>query len=508
MRTTMNRLGVLFAISALLLAACGGSTVTPSAAASASVAPTTAASLPPSTAPTEEPSTGPTPVPTVPPGGPVTVKWFCCLGGGDDPSTLKIFAQLVSDFNTTHPNIKLVLDHVAYEGARDTFATELASGNGPDIVGPLGVGGANAFQGQWLDLSPYIARDKIDLSQFDPGAVNLYKSGGEGQLGLPFAIYPSELYYQPDMFDEAGLDYPPATYNTQYKMPDGSMVDWNYDTIRQVAMKLTVDKNGKDATDPAFDPAHIVQYGFEPQRDDLRTMGAAFFSKGKFLSDDGKTVQIPDAWAAAWKWVYNGIWKDHFIETNAVFAGAGFNGGGYTFNSGKVAMQENYLWDVCCVTDAGGNWDLGALPSYNGTVTAPINADTFRITKSSKHPDEAWTAMSYLILGAARTKLLNSISGFPAIKADQTTYFTELEQQKDDKGKPIYPPQVNWQVVIDAIPYADIDPNSESYMPAYNKSLDTLGKYLTRWTSTPNLDMDAEFAKLKAELQTVWNSAQ
>jgi hypothetical protein len=116
--------------------------------------------------------------------------------------------------------------------------------------------------------------------------------------------------------------------------------------------------------------------------------------------------------------------------------------------------------------------------------------------------------LSYLILGAARTKLLNSISGFPAIKADQTTYFTELEQQKDDKGKPIYPPQVNWQVVIDAIPYADIDPNSESYMPAYNKSLDTLGKYLTRWTSTPNLDMDAEFAKLKAELQTVWNSAQ
>jgi ABC-type glycerol-3-phosphate transport system substrate-binding protein len=254
MRTTMNRLGVLFAISTLLLAACGGSTVTPSAGASASAAPTTVVSLPPSTGATEAPSTGPTPVPTVPPGGPVTVKWFCCLGGGDDPSTLKIFAQLVSDFNTSHPNIKLVLDHVAYEGARDTFATELASGNGPDIVGPLGVGGANAFQGQWLDLSPYIARDKIDLTQFDPGAVNLYKSGGEGQLGLPFAIYPSELYYQPDMFDEAKLDYPPATYNTQYKMPDGSMVDWNYDTIRQVAMKLTVDKNGKDATDPAFDP--------------------------------------------------------------------------------------------------------------------------------------------------------------------------------------------------------------------------------------------------------------
>ena len=72
------------------------------------------------------------------------------------------------------------------------------------------------------------------------------ESGGEGQLGLPFAIYPSELYYQPDMFDEAGLDYPPATYGTQYKMPDGTMADWSYDTLRQVAMKLTVDNKGKD----------------------------------------------------------------------------------------------------------------------------------------------------------------------------------------------------------------------------------------------------------------------
>jgi multiple sugar transport system substrate-binding protein len=498
MRTRLKRYGAILAIPALILAACGGSaTPTPSASAAATEAIASTA-----------PSTGPTPVPTVPPGGPITIKWFCCLGGGDDPSTLKVFADVITAFNSTHPNIKLVLDHVAYEGARDAFATELASGNPPDIVGPLGVGGANAFAGQWLDLAPYVTKNNIDVSQFDPGVVNLYKSGGEGQLGLPFAIYPSELYYQPDMFDEAKLNYPPDKYSTQYQMPDGSMVDWSYDTVRQVAMKLTVDNKGKDATDPAFDPKHIVQYGFEPQRDDLRTMGAAFFSTGKFLSDDGKTVQIPDAWKAAWTWVYNGIWTDHFIESNQVFQSQGFNGGGYTFNSGKVAMQENYLWDVCCVTDAGGNWDLAALPSYQGKVTAPINADTFRIVKSTKHPDEAFTALQYLILGDARTKLLNAISGFPAITADQGTYFTQLEQQKDDKGKLIYPPSVNWQVVTDAIQYADIDPNSENVMPNYNKSLDTLAKYLTKWTSTPGLNLNTEFANLQAELQTVWNTKQ
>jgi len=500
MAPRLSRPGVVVAIFALLVSACGGSTTitsppSPSAAAP-SVAPSEAAvaSQPASVAPA-----------TVPPGGPIQIRWFCCLGGGDDQLTT--FNKVISDFNASHPNIKLILDHVAYSGARDAFATRLASGNPPDVVGPLGVGGANAFAGQWLDLAPYIQKNNIDLSGFDPGVVNLYKSGGEGQLGIPFAVYPSELYYQPDMFDAAGLQPPPASYGTQYQMPDNSMVDWSYDTLRQVAMQLTVDKAGKNATDPAFNSKQIVQYGFEPQRDDLRTMGAQFFAAGKFLSDDGKTVQIPDAWAAAWKWVYQGMWTDHFILTGPAYNSQTFNGGGYAFNSGHVAMQENFLWNVCCVTDAGGNWNLAALPSYNGTVSAPINADTFRITKGSKHPDEAFDVLNYLVLGPAHTDLLHSISGFPALKSEQGDYFTQLQQQKNDKGKLIYPPNVNWDVVTQAIPFADIDPNSENTMPNYNKSLDILAKYLTRWTSTAGLNMDTEFNNLKQELQTTWNAA-
>jgi hypothetical protein len=111
------------------------------------------------------------------------------------------------------------------------------------------------------------------------------------------------------------------------------------------------------------------------------------------------------------------------------------------------------------------------------------------------------------VLGPAHTDLLHSISGFPALKSEQGDYFTELQQQKNDKGKLIYPPNVNWDVVTQAIPFADIDPNSENTMPNYNKSLDILAKYLTRWTSTAGLNMDTEFNNLKQELQTTWNAA-
>jgi multiple sugar transport system substrate-binding protein len=494
MHARLSRPGVLIATFAILVSACGSSTspsqsVTASQSGSAPASAAAPASTTPSTAPA-----------TLPP-GPVTLTWFCCLGGGDEESQQKTFQELAKAFEATHPDIKVKIDHTAYEGARDAFAVKVASGNPPDVVGPLGVGGASAFEGQWLDLQPLVDKYQVDLTGYDEQMLNLYKAGGQGLYGIPFAIYPSELYYQLDMFDEAGLEYPPASYGEQYKMPDGTMVDWNFDTIRKIAMLLTIDKAGKNATEAGFDPKKIVQYGFEPQRDDLRTIGAGFFGQGRLVGDDGKTAQIPDEWRAAWKWVYDGIWKDHFIMSDQVYQTPEFMGGYDAFNSGKVAMNTNFLWSVCCITEAGGNWNLGALPSFQGKVTAPLNADTFRVTKNSKHPDHAFEFVRFLVQGEGKTKMLNAISGFPALKADQASFFQQLEQQKDDKGKNIYPAGVNWDVVTQAIQYADVEKNTESPMPNYNKSLDVLVKYLTKFTGTSGLNVDAELDKMKSDLQ-------
>jgi len=393
---------------------------------------------------------------------------------------------------------------VTYDDAVATLSTQLAA-NAPDIVGPVGIGGLGSFKGQWLDLGPYLTESNYDMSVYDDKTVEFFKED-DVQVGVPFDLYPSMLWYKKEFFDEIDLAEPPHEWGAKYTMPDGSEVDWNYDTLRQVAMLLTVDKNGKDATDPAFDPKNIVQFGFEPQRDDLRQTGA-YFGAGSLVGEDGKTVVIPEPWKAAWKFMYDGIWKDHFIMTDQVFRTPGFNGGGTAFNSGKVAMMENFLWAVCCVTEAGGKWDLGALPSYNGTVTAALNVDTFRVTKKSKHPAEAFEFLKYLVVGDGKTDMLNAISGFPALKADQPDFFAQLEKQKDDKGNPIYPPQVNWDIVTQAIPFSDVDPNFEAAIPNYNKSLDVLVKYLTRFTGTANLNIDAELEKMKAELQTSYDQA-
>jgi multiple sugar transport system substrate-binding protein len=298
------------------------------------------------------------------------------------------------------------------------------------------------------------------------------------------------------MFEEAGLEPPPHEYGAKYKMPDGTEVEWNYDTVKELALKLTVDKNGKDATEAGFDPENIVQYGFEPQRDDLRGLGA-YWGAGSLVSADG-TAKVPDAWKDAWKFFYDGMWKDHFIMTGPVYETDEFSGGGYAFFSGRVAMSLNFLWTTYGVADAGTDWDLAAIPSHNGTVTSPLNADTFAIHEGTKNPEAAFAGLTYLIDDSADT-LLQIYGGMPARPERQDAFFEQLGQSEG------FPEVVDWQVAKDSLAYAD-NPNFEAPMPKYNETLDILGKYNSRWTTTAGLDMDAEIAALEKEIQAVWDS--
>jgi multiple sugar transport system substrate-binding protein len=481
MRKRLTPWIAVVAIVALIVGACGAAAPTTSTSPGAS-----AASQPPGSAPA---------------GAPVEIRWYCCLGTGENPEQLPVEQKVVADFNASHPNIVLKFEVVTYDAARNTLATQIASGNGPDIVGPVGVGGGVAFNDQWLDLQPLIDKTGYDITQYDPGAVDFYKIG-DVQNALPFAIYPSMMFYKSDLFKEASLNEPPHKYGEKYKMPDGTEKDWNYDTIKEIGLKLTVDANGKDATEAGFDATKIVQYGFEPYRD-LLPGTAAFFGAGSLMASDGKTVEIPPAWAEAWKYWYDGMWNSHFIMTGPVYESEEFGAGEYAFFSGRVAMSNNFLWTTYGVHQSGTDWNLGAAPSHGGKTTAPLNADTFRILKDTKHPDEAFEVLQYL-LGEGSDELLGIYGGMPARTSDQDAFFEGLDKATTEDGKIKFPQGVDWQVAKDSVQYAD-NPNFEAFVPKYNETLDLLTKYETKWTGTGGLDMDAEIAALKQELQALWN---
>ncbi|MCC6259574.1 MAG: extracellular solute-binding protein [Anaerolineales bacterium] len=461
----------LLIIASMILAACG----------SKSAAPTEAAS-----------------------GEKVKIRWFVGLGTGTDPEQVTTQEEVVKDFNASQDRIELVLEVVPYDAARDTLSTQIASGAGPDIVGPVGWDGSNGFHGQWLDIAPYLKELNFDSSIFDPALMAFYQTE-EGQVGLPFAVFPGGMFYRPDMFDEAGLSYPPQVYGEQYTMPDGSKVDWNWETVTKIAKLLTVDENGKNATEEGFDRTKIVQVGYAPQYQTILGIGTFYGGAAKIYSGDAKgsyQSNVPDSWKEAWKWYYDGMYgAEPFIATGPLATAPEF-GNEDVFNAGKSAMALSQTWYTCCLGDlskSGAQFQIGIQPLGNadGKVHGRIDADTFRILKSSQHPKEAVEVLTYLVTTGG-DKLLPVYGAMPAIASKTDAFF---EKKSADYA---FVTKESWNVFTQGLAYPDT-PSAEQYLPNSIKAYARFATFLDLLNNTDNVDFDAEYQKLIDDINVLYN---
>jgi multiple sugar transport system substrate-binding protein len=486
MRKLTFILSMLIVLSVILSACAGSPTAVPTVDTPGE---TTAPAAP---APTDEPAA---------PVSKVKVRWFVGLGAGSDEGTFAPQQAVVDEFNASQNNIELVLEIVDNEVAYDTLATQIAAGNAPDIVGPVGIRGRDSFKGAWLDLQGLIDKYNYDLSDYDEALVEFYQVKEEGQLGIPFGIFPSFVIVNKDLFDEAGLPYPPSQYGEPYVDENGVEKEWNMTTLRELAMQLTVDSSGKDATDPDFNTEQIVQFGWMNQWTDPRGIGT-FFGAGSLVDDSGK-AQIPANWSAAWEWTYKGWWEDYFIP-NGPYGGADFlQGPGGPFSSGNLAMVHLHMWYVApwALGDVSFDWDLAPTPSYNGVTTSKMHADTFGILKGSKNHDAAFEVLTYMLSAEVAPKLLNVYGGMPARLSLQGDYFGNY-------GASNFPGMdINWDVVVEGMAYAD-NPNHESYMPSFLETTDRYNEFWDYMANTPGANVTTEMQKLQADLQKIFDAAK
>jgi multiple sugar transport system substrate-binding protein len=428
----------------------------------------------------------------------VEIRWFVGMGAGSDAPTIPAQELIVEEFNASQDDIELVLEIVDADQAPNILSTQIATGDAPDIVGPMGIRGRSTFPGAWLDLTPYIEENDYDLTDFDPALVDFYRIEEEGQIGLPFAVFPSFMYVNLDLFDEAGLPYPPQEYGAPYIDAEGVEHVWDIATMTELAKQLTVDAEGNDATSADFDPANIVQFGFGNVFADIRAQ-STLFGAGSLVDADGN-AQIPPAWAEAQQWYYDGMWTEHFIP-NGPYGDSDMLGAGSWFESGNLAMGYTHLWyATCCMAGFEGTWDTAAAPSYDGTTTAKLHADTFSITKDTAHPDEAFDVLTYLI-GDAAESLTQTYGGMPARISLQDGYF-------DRVGAANFEGQdINWDVAVNGMSYVD-NPSHEGGMPNFLESEAVLAEYATKFNQEEGLDIPTELANLQAELQAVFDAAQ
>lgn len=482
----------LIASLALLVTACGA-IASPAPAAGSPSASSVAASAtpPPAVTPEPLPATGPGP------NGGVVVRWFVGLGAGGQPQQLQAESEFVNAFNASQKDVYIALEIYNNNVAANILKTQIAAGSAPDIIGPVGVEGLNLFRDQLLDLEPLIAKNNYSVEGVDPKLVEFFKLGeNNATVGVPFATYPSFLYFNKDLFDEAGLPYPPTKVGDMYEGKP-----WDMDAVRELAMKLTVDASGNDATSAAFDPANVVQWGFDMQYADNSPLAeTSLFGASSFVAADGKTAQIPEQVSIGEKWYNDGVWKDHFIP-NANQINSDLLDKGNEFESGNLAMNESHSWFTCCVYPAAPaapkvkDFGFAITPAYKGTITAKLHADTFSLLKSTKVPDAAFKAMIALV---DSSELLTIYGAFPADPSKQQAFFEATNANFPGVT-------LDWSVPQAMLSYPDI-PNHQSFVPNYAKAKTAWQAFQNKYRTTEGgVDIDAELAALKTTLQGIFD---
>jgi len=423
--------------------------------------------------------------------GSTRVVWYVGLGAGTQADQIPVEQKWVDNFNKSQTEACVILNVVFNTGTNsyDALKAMIAAGNAPDIVGPVGKMGRASFQGAWADVSVLAKEAGFDLSKYDPALLEFTKDEGV-LVGIPFALFPSFIYYNKALFDEAKLPYPPHKVGEKYQGKD-----WDLNTFTELARKLTVDKNGNDATSAKFDPKNIKQFGFFEQWTDARGI-AAFFGGGlPYDPNNMKNAVIPDHWKASWKWYYDGIWKNYFMP-NADYQNSDLLAKGNPGSSGNVAMWWSHTWYTCCFDLAKTKWDIAVVPTINGKVTAKLHGDTFAIMKASKNPKVAFKVLSKMIVDK---DLYVLYGGMPALVADRPEFFATLD-------KKAAPNKVDWSVAEEMVKYPDL-PNHESWLPNMIKANDLFSAFRTKMDQTPGLDMDKEIEKLRADLDAVFKAA-
>ncbi|MGQ9553334.1 MAG: extracellular solute-binding protein [Anaerolineae bacterium] len=388
------------------------------------------------------------------PAGKVTVTIFVGMGTGTAPEQQKAQNALAAEWNAAHEDIKLEYMYVPWEESRTKWAAMLAAGTPPAVNMPSGVEQVGRFRDTNLDIGPYLERDHYDLSDFGDLIPEVGKYQGI-TYGIVVGVYPSVLYYNEDLFDQAELDYPPHQWGKS---------EWNYAAMVEVAKKLSLDSGGKDASATDFNAAEQNQWGYDEVDCGLGFNGLAIAwgAENMGWSDDLHTLYFnQQAWVERLQWASDAIWKWYIMpsaqQTEAASPG---------FNTGKLGIDHCHSWRMGEMEELPFHWNVGAIPAGpTGILVAQSDVDGFLICNKFANLDAAWEVVKWLIEPEQMLKLDLTWGALPP-------RFSLRERYKQEMASRF--PDLDLQVFFDSLNYIDI-PNHESFIPRYGEIWDAFG---------------------------------
>lgn len=300
-----------------------------------------------------------------------------------DPNLIEWEHRVIEEFEKENPGIKVRLQTIPQGEIDQKLQTMIAGGNVPDVWSPnwadSGYGTYYAL-GALKDLTPYLEEDPNVTDGIDETLLDIYKND-EGVFGLPALAMGSALYYNKDLFDEKGIEYPPTDWEDK---------SWDWNAMIETAQAIT---------DNDLPPTQRI-YGLlnenSPNRD-------AWYFGGDFFSDeayDTGIMETPEITSnprnkEAIQSRYDLINKFEVMPPQSEIAALSQLSD--PFLSGRIGMVLKGGWGTRQYAGTDMNWGIAAYPYTNDEREIPIYVDPWSISEQSRHPDEAWEFLKFLM---------------------------------------------------------------------------------------------------------------
>ena len=312
---------------------------------------------------------------------------------------LRLLNGVIADFEKKFPNVTVN----SVGGINDDKITAaIRGGNAPDVALSFSSDNTGAFcsSGAWIDLAPYISRDKVDIGAF-PKAVQQYTEYKGTRCAMPLLADVYGLYYNKDLFAKAQIKSPPKTI---------SELDSDAKKLTQRSSDGSIQVAGFVPTSGFYEnaPAHMA-----PQ------WNAKWFVSGK------SAVASDPAWADYLRWdkgLIDWYGSDNLTRFESG-AGAEFSASN-AFENGKIAMMIDGEYRTAFIKAEHPELNYGTAPfpvadnqrsRYGaGYVTGSIVG----IPKGSSHEAAAWELIKYLTTDpTALAKLGSGLANVPTTAA-------------------------------------------------------------------------------------------
>jgi multiple sugar transport system substrate-binding protein len=156
---------------------------------------------------------------------PVTLRWGSWSTGG---LKAQIYDELTAEFSEAYPNVSIQHEPAPWAEYWDRMQVQLAAGEGQDVLKMSGAMFLNLVEkGFLMNMSPFVETEGLDLDEYFPQSDVFTYEGG--LYSWPFHHSVTALWYNQDLFDEAGVDHPPTEWENA----------WTWDEYLEAAQKLT-----------------------------------------------------------------------------------------------------------------------------------------------------------------------------------------------------------------------------------------------------------------------------